>query len=126
MAQLFAPLSNLAVILEAAQTTLPAPTAAGDGAAVTGWRQGEYRPRVGDLAFTAAGVVTITNAELYEYSDGAWYSLGPIGTGTIALTATKGYRVALGAVRGDRLAVGGTLSAAVAVTVTATPHELQE
>lgn len=125
MRQMFIPLANLAVTIEAAQTSLPAPTAAGDGADVTGWRSGSFRPLQGDVAFTAAGSVTLQSAELFELVDGVWYSLGLLNNGNdIVLTATKGFRHPFYAARGDRLALGATLSAAVAVTVVATPHEV--
>lgn len=130
MRDLFIPLDHLAITLEAAQTTLPAPTVAGDGEAVTTWRSGSFRPRQGDIRITVASAVTLSSVALWEYVtvDAKWYFVGYLngGAAIVIADAAQGFKETFVNVHGDRLALSATLSAAVATTAKATPHEVQE
>lgn len=130
MRDLFIPLDNFAVTLESAQTTLPAPTVAGDGEAISSWRSGSFRPRQGDVRITVASAVTLSSVALWEYvaDDAKWYFVGYLngGAAIVFADASQGYKETFQDVHGDRLALSATLSAAVATTVKATPHEVSE
>lgn len=130
MRQLFIPLDHLAVTLEDAQTTLPAPTTSSDGEAITSWRSGSFRPKQGDVRITVASAVTLSSVALWEYvtADAKWYFVGYLngGAAIVLADAAQGYKETFADLHGDRLALSATLSAAVATTVKATPHEVQE
>lgn len=127
---LFIPLDNLVVTIEAAQTTLPAPTVVGDGDAISSWRSGSFRPKQGDVRITVASAVTLSSVALWEYvtADAKWYFVGYLngGAAIVLADAAQGYKETFVDVHGDRLALSATLSAAVPTTVKATPHEVQE
>lgn len=130
MRVLLIPLDNLAVTIESAQTTLPAPTVAGDGEAISSWRSGSFRPRQGDIRITVASAVTLSSVALWEYvtADAKWYFVGYLngGAAIVIADAAQGFKETFVDVHGDRLALSATLSAAVATTAKATPHEVQE
>ena len=116
------------VTVEAAQTSLPAPTLAGDGADITAWATLLYSQRVryADVAITAAAAVTLTNVALWEYLDSKWLFVGYLngGAAIVIADAAQGFKSDLVQnIRGTRLALSATLSGAVAVTVAATPVE---
>lgn len=118
-------LSQLAVTIEDAQTTLPLPTIASDGASIAGWASGPYFPLEGELKLTAGGAVVLSGAEIYEWDGAVWCSLGLLNAGNdITLSATRGFKHPIYGPVGTRLAVAATLSAAVAVTAVATPREV--
>lgn len=128
--QLFIPLDHLAITLEAAQTTLPAPTVDGDGESIATWRSGSFRPRQGDLRITVASAVTLSSVALWEYvtAEAKWYFVGYLngGAAIVLADAAQGFKETFTDLHGDRLALSATMSAAVATTVKATPHEVQE
>lgn len=121
-------LETRAVTLENAQTTLPAPSAPTDGAAL-GWD--DLRPAKIKLRLTAAGAVTLSDGIVYAYEGStlAWYRLGDLNGGNpVSLTADVGDASTLLEYSGSatRLAIGGSPSAAVAITAIAVPQDVSE
>ena len=120
MARLYQPLAD--VTIESAQATLPAPTGASDGVAVD---FGESSPQLYLLGISGSTTISLTDASIWGYRNGAWSQITPLNNGdAIALTSTGGrcfMLYALGVF--DRLALVGTVSAG---TVTAVVTPLQE
>jgi hypothetical protein len=127
------PITAQTVTVESAQTTLPAPTIAGDGADITAWGTlptfAPHRPRYTDIYITAAAAVTLSSVALWEYLDSKWLFVGYLngGAAIVIADAAQGWKADLvEGIRGSRLAVSATMSGAVATTVKATPIEVTE
>lgn len=127
------PFTTQVVTVEAAQTTLPAPTVAGDGADIAAWSGiagiAPRIPRFTDIYITAAAAVTLSSVALWEYLDSKWLFVGYLngGAAIVIADAAQGWKADLvEGIRGSRLAVSATMSGAVATTVKATPVEVSE
>lgn len=121
------------VTVENAQTTLPAPTVAGDGVDITAWgaipELAPRRPRFTDIYITAAAAVTLSSVAVWEYLDSKWLFVGYLngGAAIVIADAAQGYKADLVEnIRGSRIALSATMSGAVATTVKATPIEVTE
>lgn len=127
------PYVSLTVTVESAQTTLPAPTAAGDGVDIATWGTiagvAPQRPRYADIYITAAAAVTLSSVAVWEYLDSKWLFVGYLngGAAIVIADAAQGYKGDLiENIRGSRIALSATMSGAVATTVKATPVEASE
>lgn len=116
------------ITLDSAQTSLPAPAAAGSGGDISGWADDQgYMPDEVDLLLTAANTVNITSPVLYEKIGSVWYATEKLRVNDgqqIDLTSSVGAKLSVKGIVGSRLKLGGTLSGAVAVTVKAVPKRV--
>lgn len=109
-----------AVVIEAAQATLPAPTIAGDGASIVAMRAAS---RVWSLELTASGAATLTGpVKIWAYNGTGWLHIGNVAGGeNIVLAAAAGYAEKVSDISGyERLAVSCAVSANN-ITVTLVP-----
>lgn len=111
------------VTLHDGATTLPAPTTSGAGGGdVTGWSSGHQSHPEAEIAITAAGAVTLSDVRLLADDGSSWLVLGSLDDMELDGDVGRAVRV-VNVGHFERLALSATLSAAVAVTVKASPVE---
>jgi len=116
------------VVIEAAATTLPAPTLATDGGDLTTWGSG---PRTDTAALTidSDGTGTITGGYIagYDAQDAKWRNIAPLDGGlTVSLTAGIGFERRLRDVGAlDAIQVVGAVTGGITLAIAIKPIERQ-